>query len=203
MTDTRRRQPVIDMPLHPHPGQWMPLAATPKRAQPEPANLATEGVQRRAVHGHAVVADVPADDTAQPRALLAGGTVHASPQFGFHLLQLRLQPLANRLPKHREIAVTSLLPTNVCEAEEVKRLRLPETAPSPVLGRVGTEFQQTGLLGMQLQMEFRESFRELHPESFGIRLDLESEHDVIGIAHDDDIALRTLLPPCLDPQVNT
>src|SRR5438094_36946 len=84
MTDTRTRQPAIDMPLHPRPGQTMTLAAPPKRTQPETPHLLPEGLQRRRVHRHAVVADVSADDAAQPRALFADGAVHAAPQFGFH-----------------------------------------------------------------------------------------------------------------------
>ena len=54
---------------------------------------------------------------------------------------------------------------------------------------------------MQFQVELPTPLGELGPESFGIRLDLESHHDVIGEAHDDDVALRTLLTPGLDPQV--
>ena len=77
MTDARSRQPVIDMPRHPCPGQTMTLAAPPERAHPQPADLATKEPQRWTVHRHAVIADVTADDAAQPRALLADGTVHA------------------------------------------------------------------------------------------------------------------------------
>ena len=78
MTDTSRRQPAIDMPLHPGPGETMALAAPPKRAHPQPADLESKGAQRRGVHRHAVVADVSPDDAAQPRALLAERAVRAA-----------------------------------------------------------------------------------------------------------------------------
>jgi hypothetical protein len=56
----------------------------------------------------------------QPLALLGDGFVHASLKLGFHLIQLRLQPLAYRLPQHREPSIAPLLPADVREAEEVQ-----------------------------------------------------------------------------------
>ena len=57
--------------------------------------------QRRLVHGHSVVADVSTYNRLQPLALFGDGFVHPSLKFGFHLVQLRLQPFAYRLPQHR------------------------------------------------------------------------------------------------------
>ena len=136
MTDASRRQPAVDEPPHPVPGDAAVLASSRQRAMPEPADLEPEQVQRRAVHGHAVVADVSTDHRAQPRAHCGNGVVHASSEFGFHRAQLRLQPLANRLPQHREPSVAPLLPADVREAEKVERLRLPLAAPLPVVGRI-------------------------------------------------------------------
>src|SRR5262245_19357599 len=133
MTDARRRQSAIDVPLHPRTSQTMALTAPPKRAQPESSDLVPKGAQRVGVHRHAVVTDVPANDAAQPRALFADGPVHASPQLRFHVVQLRVQPFAHRVPKHREASVASLLPADVREAKNVERLRLPEACGSPIL----------------------------------------------------------------------
>jgi hypothetical protein len=113
MTDTCRRQPAIDMPLHPRPGQRTALAPTWKPAEPQSSDLTTEGAQRRGIHRLAVIANVPPDHTAQPRALLADGPVHASPQSGFHLLQRPPQPFANRLLQHGETSVAPLLHADV------------------------------------------------------------------------------------------
>ncbi len=38
------------------------------------------------------------------------GIVHASPEFISHFIQLRLEPLTNRLPQHREVTVAPPLP---------------------------------------------------------------------------------------------
>ena len=54
---------------------------------------------------------------------------------------------------------------------------------------------------MQFEPELPEPLRQFGPEPFGIRLHLESHHDVIGEAHDDHVAVRLLLTPRLDPQV--
>lgn len=168
---------------------------------PEATDLKPEDVQRVAVRGHAVIADVPTDHRAQPCADYRNGVVHASSEFGFHRVQLRLQPIANRLPAYREASIAPLLPANVREAEEVKCLRLFESSRRPVLGRIRAEFQQARFLGMQCQVKRPKPFGEFDPEPLGIRLDLESHHDVVDKTHDDDVAVRALLTPGLDPQV--
>jgi hypothetical protein len=80
------------------------------------------------------------NDRAQPRASYRDGVVPTTPEFGFHLPQLRLQPLPHRLPKHRE-ASAPLLPANVREAKEVERIRLPEPTLVPAFGGICAEFQ--------------------------------------------------------------
>src|SRR3970040_149018 len=71
VTDTCGRNPSIDVPGHPLPGQVMSLTTSLKRSLPEPTNLESERAQPRGVHRHTVVTEVPTDDAAQPRALLA------------------------------------------------------------------------------------------------------------------------------------
>jgi hypothetical protein len=51
--------------------------------------------------------------------------MHASLELGLDRAQLRLQPLANRLPQDRESSVASLLSADVRKAEEVERFRFP------------------------------------------------------------------------------
>jgi hypothetical protein len=137
----------------------------------------------------------------QPLALLGDGFVHSSLELGFHLIQLRLQPLADRLPQHREPSIALLLHADVRKAEKVERLRFPFSTPLPLVDRIRTELQQSRFLGMQLQVELFHSFREFRPKLLGIRLTVESNHDVIRESHHDYIAVRPLLSPCLDPQV--
>src|SRR6202022_2626067 len=80
-------------------------------------------------------------------------------------------------------------------------LRFPFSTPLPLVYRIRTELQQPRLLGMQFQVELPHSFGKFRPELIGIRFAVKAHHDVIGESHDDDIAVRALLTPCLDPQI--
>jgi len=71
----------------------------------------------------------------------------------------------------------------------------------PVVDRKRTKFQQPRFLGMQFQVELPHSFGEFRPELFGLRFTLESNHDIVSESYDDDITVRPLLTPCLNPQV--
>jgi len=85
--------------------------------------------------------------------------VHASPEFGFHLIQLRLQPFANRLPQDREPSITPFLSANVRKAEEVERFRFPLSPLFSGLDCKWSERQQARFLRVQLEAELPHSFR--------------------------------------------
>src|SRR5216683_1493118 len=138
---------------------------------------------------------------AEPATHFRNGFVHASSELGFYLVQLRLQSFANRLSQNRETPF-SRLAADMRKAEEVKRSRFLLPALLPVFGRKPSEFQKPRFLGMQLQLELPKSLGEFRPEPLGIRFHLESNHTIIGISHDNDIALRLLLTPLLNPQVD-
>src|SRR6266566_7071953 len=109
MTDGRQRQPAGDETPHAVPKDAAVLAAPRQRAMPEPSHLESKKSQRRVVHGHSVVADVSTNYRLQPLALFGDGFVHTTLKFGFHLVQLRLQSLAYRLPQHRKPSIAPLL----------------------------------------------------------------------------------------------
>src|SRR5437879_6130481 len=201
MTDGRQRQPASDEAPHAIPEDASVLATPRQRAMPEPSHLESKESQRRVVHGHSVIPEVSTHHRLQPFALFGNGFVHPSSKLGFHLVQLRLQPFADRLPQHRVHSVAPLLHADMREAEKVECLGLPFSTPLPVVDRKRTKFQQPRFLGMQFQVELPHSFREFRPELFGIRFALESNHDIVSESHDDNIAVRPLLTPHLDPQV--
>jgi hypothetical protein len=168
VTDARRRQPPLNQPAHPLPGDVPCLTAPRERAVPEPADPEAEPSNGRAVHRHPVILDVPPNDRAQPCPHLWDRVVQATAELSFHLTQLGLPPLPDRLPHHREPPIP-LLPADMREAEEVERFRLPLAGALPALGREGTEFQQPRLLRVQLQAELRESLAQLGQEPLSIR----------------------------------
>ena len=135
VVDLNGRQVVGYEPPHPVPENPAILAAPRQHAVPEPAHLEAEHVQRRTVHGHPVIADVPSDNRSQPLAYLGDRVVHAPLELGLYLAQLRLQTLADRLPYHGKPPITPLLPADMREAEKVERLGLPLSTPLPVCGR--------------------------------------------------------------------
>src|SRR6516162_5079331 len=201
MMDARRGQPAVNKPQHPVPQHPAVLAAPRQGAMPEPDHLESKPRERRTVHGDTVVTVVSRDHRAQPLTHFRDGVVHAPLELGFNLAQLGLQPFAYRLPKHRKHSVASLLPTDMREAEEVERLGLPLPAPLSVLCRKRAELQKAGLVGVQLQPELAQSFGEFLPEPLSIRPHLESEHNIVGEAHDDHVAVRLRTTPRPDPQV--
>src|SRR5882762_2557594 len=177
------------------------VAAPRQRAMPEPPYLESKDPQRVVVLGHSVIADVSTHHRLQPFALVEDGFVHPSLKLGFHLVQFRLQLFADRLPQYRKPPIAPLLHADVRKTEEIERLRFPFSTPLPLVDRVRTKLQKSRLLGMQFQVELPHSFRKFRSELIGIRFAVESHHDVIREAHDDDITVCPLLTPRLDPQV--
>src|ERR1700680_4276303 len=168
MTYARKRQPALENTPHTRRANATVLAAPAQRAMPEAAHLKPKQQQRRAVHGHPVITDVARNNLAQPLTLHRDRRVHASPQFGFHRVELRLQALAYRLPQHRKASITSFGRTDVREAKEVERLGLAQARSPAAPGRIRAELQQSGLLGMQLQRELGQPLGQFSAEPLGI-----------------------------------
>src|SRR5258706_2544411 len=201
MTDDRYGQPAVDKAPHAIPKDAAILATPRQRTMPEPSHLESKKSQRRVVHGHPIIPEVSTHHRLQPLALVGDGFMHAPLKLGFHRVQLRLQPFADRLPQHRVHSVAPLLHADMREAEKAECLGLPFSTPLPVVDRKRTKFQQPRFLGMQCQVELPHSLGEFRPELFGIRFALESNHDIVSESHDDDITVRSLSTPRLDPQV--
>ena len=201
MTDRRQRQPACDEAPHTIPEYATILAASRQRAVPEPSHLESKKSQRRIIHGHSVIPEVSTHHRLQPFTLFGNGFVHPSLKLGFHLIQLRLQSLAYRLPQHRVPSIAPLLYADMRKAKEIERLWLPFSTPLPAVDRIRTEFQKSRFLRMQLQMELPHSLGEFHTKLIGIRLFLKAQHDIISESHHDHVAVRTLLTPHPDPQV--
>jgi hypothetical protein len=214
MTDSRQRQPTGDEAPHTIPEYAAILAAPRQRAMPEPAEPEPKSRQCRSIHGHPIVAEVSTYHRLLPFAHFGDGFVHPSLKFGFHLVQLRLQPFAHRLPQHRKPSIASLLYADMRKAQEVERLRFPFSTFLPVVDRKRTKFQQPRFLGMQFQVELPHSFPEFRPELIGLRFVPESNHESSsgGELHpsaltEPDVKLSlhpalTIQPPAIRPVPN-
>ena len=87
------------------------------------------------------------------------------------------------------------------EAEKVEGFRFTQTTALSVVRRMAAKLQQSRLLRVQFQLELSHSFSKFLPKLFGIVLELESNHGVVGVTHHDYIAVRALPPPCLNPEI--
>jgi len=147
VADICGRKPPDDEAFHPVPTKPSAgiLAAPFQDAVPEPTDGIAEDANGPAVHGHAVVADVPPHDRAQVRALLRDAVVQASPKLDLDLFELRPQPRAHRLPQHRELPRPGLRAT-VRSGRTMARtgLRMMPTFPSSPLRFRTAGFPQYG-----------------------------------------------------------
>src|SRR5467141_79932 len=100
---------------------------------------------------------------------------------------------------HIELLIRAFLQHT--EAKKVERLRFPFSTPLPLVDRIRTKLQKSRFLGMQFQVELPHSFRKFRPKLIGLRFAVKAHHDVVRETHHDDIAVRALLTPCLDPQI--
>ena len=54
---------------------------------------------------------------------------------------------------------------------------------------------------LQFKLELPKPLGEFHPELFGIRFNLESNHDVVRVPHGDYIAVCSRTSPRMNPQI--
>src|SRR5579871_7034532 len=114
---------------------------------PKSAYLKPEQAQGWFVRRYTVILEMPTDYSPQPQSYFRYGIMHASFEFEFDLLQLRLQSLADGLPVYEETASPGF-PTNMRETQKIEDLWLPLATLSPVYGCIATKFQQSCLFRM-------------------------------------------------------
>src|SRR3954447_11353878 len=117
-----------------------------------------------------------------------------------HRPQLRLQTLSHRSPPHHKPAF-SVLTADMRQSQKVKSLWFTRAALLPAFRRESAKLNQPRFLGMQLQAELPETLLQFSQASLRVRAMLESHNEVIDVAHHDYLAIRPLLPPLLNPQV--
>lgn len=200
MTNMRHWKPRRNQSHHAPPRHERRLATTLQRGAPEASEGVMKRRQTRRMAGHPKVAGVPHPHRAQVGSLFGNGRVQPTPQLGFHRLQLRLPPLAHRLAQHRTPSLPRLA-ARMRETEKVEGLGFAVATPSPIPGRMPTEFDEARFVGMQRQTEPCEAFPQVGEEAHRFLTMLEADDEIIGEPDDDPVALRLLLPPSRDPEV--
>src|SRR5207342_297424 len=199
MPKARGRQPEVGQSFHTLPGQPADLAPPPERAAPVPADMAIERVDRPAVGGNGEVIEEAVHHPLQVKPLLRDRPVHHPPYRLLDLPELLPQPFTNGVPQDEE-GPSPARSTDVREAEKGEGFRLAEVSGLALARRETPEFDDPGLLRMQLQPELLQTLPKLVQKSLGIRAMLETHHGVVGIADDDHLAAMSP-PPLVDPQV--
>src|SRR6266545_2906714 len=200
MTNMGNRKPARTQTHHALPRHEGGLAAPHQRGTPASDQCVAKRMEARRVPRHPIVTGVPHHDRAQVGPLFRNGRVHASPQFGGHLLQLRMPLPPHRLAQYRE-PTRPRLAAAMREAEEVERLRFPIATASPIPVGTATELDEARLVGMQRQTEPREPLAQVREKADGFLPMFESDDEVVSKPDDDDVALRLPRSPSLGPEV--
>ena len=177
MTDFSRRKPARDVTPDTAPRHVVTLAATAKDRPPQIAYRLAKSAQRRAVHRHPVIAEVPQQDRAQVRSLFPNGCVQASPQFFFQSPQLGLPPLAHRLSQYRETPLPGFSAT-VREPQKVERFWFAVATIPSVVFRKAAKLDDSGFVGVQLESKPRETFAQFCQKPLCFLTMLKSGHEV-------------------------
>jgi hypothetical protein len=176
------------------------LAPAPKRAKPEVGDVVPERHQRSGVGWDGMVSEETVNNLLQPPPLVRYGVVHASSQLNLNLPELHTHAIATRTPVQQE-SPRPRRAADMREAQEIEGLRFALTTPRATGSRVRAKFDQTRLIRVQRQREFRESVLKRVKKPATVGLTLESDAEIIGISHDDHPAGRLTLSPARGPEV--
>jgi hypothetical protein len=87
------------------------------------------------------------------------------------------------------------------KTEEIEGLRLALPQATTLGSGIGAKLDQARLVWMEGKTEAFETFPEVSKESFRLLLILESQDEVVSLAHDDNVTACVAASPLLCPQV--
>ena len=194
-------QPVRDDRVHASPAQVLGLTAAAQRAMPQPAHLQPEHASARARcrarRSSAHARPPPRAGTGPARQWVGACAVAVRSLTACSLARSRLA-LVIRKTMNLPFLV---LPQQCVKPRKSKVCGFALSPAASVLAGEAPELDQPRLVGVQRQPELAQPLGHLAPEALGIVPVLEPGNPVIGIAHDDHVALGVAPPPLLDPQI--
>jgi hypothetical protein len=149
---------------------------------------------------HGVTGEEASHHAAQPLALFSDALVPAPPKVFSDFQQLRHLPVTPCVARQQE-ATPPRPRADMSEAEKVEGLWLAIPACRPIGRGTSAEFDQPGLVGMRLQVEFRHPDAQVRQKPFGISSMLKANDGVVSISHHDHGAVRMASPPLPGPQI--
>lgn len=110
--------------------------------------------------------------------------MHPAPAFHPQLFKFADHPVPLGLPFDQKPSIPSFTAI-VSEPQKIKRFRTPLSTPeTPVLGKLA-EFQEPGLIFMEIQAELAQPGGEICLQLPGILFILEAYDKVIAVSHKD------------------
>ena len=141
-----------------------------------------------------------AQDPAQPGPLFRDGLMPVLPEGVLELRQLGSHPFLTGIASQLELAVPAGT-TDVREPKKRECLGSPLTPSGTIAGRKPPEFDEAGLLRMEMQGKCGEAFLEGREKLLGVVPVLEAYDGVIGVAGDDHGSLGVAAAPLVCPEV--
>ena len=186
-------KPVVSIPREP-----MALTAAEQNVPPRAADLTPEAFETLQVGWDSVIVVIPLHHAMQPVADNGNGLVPPTHQ-GLPEGQQRSSHALLRREANDLKPALPVLTATVCEPEEVEGFRSSLTSAPSIRRGKPSKLNQPRLLGVQGQSEFGKAFLHCGQETPCGLLALESEHTIIGVANDDDIAPSMLPTPLMRP----
>ena len=164
------------------------LTPTPQAPVPRFCNLIPEAFQGLTVARYAKVVPVSLHDASQPGSCLVKWCMHLFSQACFNVPQYLALSFAFGLP-FQKVAAFPGPAAQVREPEKIEALGFTFSPFLPPFDSVPSEFYQPGFPGVQGQAIGAQPFFQGLEISFGCRSVLKTQHNIVGIPHDDDFAI--------------
>jgi hypothetical protein len=200
MKDVWFGEPIVHQSGETLRAEAVALAAAPECAPPQSPHEESEGRQSGAIGGHGVILEIAPYHLPQPPTDHRDGLMHPLPQLRFQFPQFGPHPVAPRLPHQQEIPLPGAS-ADVRESQKVERFRFVQSASGSPSRIMAAEFEQARLLWMQLQAKLFHPLPECFQKAAGFPFVLETDNDVVGIAHQDDFPSGVLAAPAVRPEV--
>jgi hypothetical protein len=162
--------------------------------------MITEGAHGRTIGWHGMIAEEAGDDLPQPLPLFRDRLMHALLHFLCDFLKLCPHAILPGLPLQAEVACSGLA-ADEGKAKKVEGFRFSNPAPGTSGRREAAKLDQASFVRVQRQRERLQPLTHRLLEASGIGLMLKTDHDIIGIPHDDHVALGVAPSPALGPEL--
>ncbi len=126
--------------------------------------------------------------------------MHPPPQLRLELLQLATHTIPSCLPFELKIAL-SATSADMREPQEIEGFRFSPPTFLSVDRRKAAKLDQARLVRVERQQELLQSLPKCHQESLGIVGLFKADHDIVGVAHDDEVSAGVKYAPVADPEV--